>query len=250
MRGAFLLVAILFAVGACGSQKRSAPSLPRLPQPLADHLIGLLPEPELLQRETIAAINVRQLRAQLQEDLLGQVNALRADPTPSRTRRLERWLRRHGASPRRSDLRGPHGLSTEAIFQRLVDASPESFDRQWAFLSQLTPGQRAVFTLRIADDEINNGGLSQLFVNDTPAFAAEAAAGARLVGADGYADVLARAVRLFPRRRPLPRNRSYPEPNEQALTRLDDRWFALEEQRLPDESVRRYVERHPEEFFR
>jgi hypothetical protein len=241
---------MLLAASACGSQKSSSPPLPKLPQPLADHLLGLLPEPELLQRETIAAINARQLRAELQEDLLGRVNALRADPTPSRTRRLERWLRRHGASPRRQDLRGPHGLSPEAIFQRLVDAEPESYDRQWAFLSQLTPGQRALFTLRIADDEINNGGVSQLFFNDTPAFAAEAAAGARLVGADAYADVLVRAVRLFPTTRPLPRNRSYPEPDEQALTRLDDRWYALSEQRLPDDFVRRYVDRHPKEFFR
>src|SRR5207244_837573 len=117
------------------SQKRSAPPVPKLPQPLADHLLGLLPAPELLQRETIAAINAHQLRAELQEDLLGRVNALQADPAPSRTRRLERWLRRHGASPRRRDLRAPHGLSPDAIFQRLVDAEPESYVTQWAFLS-------------------------------------------------------------------------------------------------------------------
>jgi len=249
VKRACVLVAILFAASACGSQKRSVPPLPKLPEPLADHLLGLLPAPDLLQRETIAAINAHQVRTSLQEELLAQVTALRADTTASRRQSLEGWLRLHGAGPR-SDLRAPRGVPPDDLYLRLVDAQPESFAAQWAFLAQMTAGQRALFTLRTADDEINNGGVSQLLLNDTPAFAAEAAAGARLVGADAYAELLTRAVRLFPTTRPLPRNRSYREPSEQALTRLDDRWYALAEQQLPDDFVRRYVERHPNEFYR
>jgi hypothetical protein len=249
VKRACLLIAIVFAACACGSQKRSAPPHAKLPQPFADHLLGLLPAPDLLQRETIAAINADQVHPSLQEELLGQVNALRASAAASRRQSLEQWLRRHGAGPRK-DLRARRGVSPDDLYLRLVDAEPESFDGQWAFLAQMTPGQRALFTLHVADDEINNGGLSQLFANDTPAFAAEAAAGARLVGAHEFADVLARAVALFPAARPLPRNRRYTEPGEQELGRLEDRWYALEERRLPGDYIRRYVERHPDEFYR
>ena len=176
MKQAALALAVL-ALAGCGSAKH-APAAAQLPTTLADHLIGLLPDQSLLQQETIAAINAHEVPGALQEELLGHVNALR--PTTVSRAALESWLREHGASKRRDDFRldASQAADADKIFDRLVQRWPDDLADQWSFLAQMTPGQRALLTFRVADVEINNGGTSQLFVNETPAFAAESAASA------------------------------------------------------------------------
>ena len=66
-------------------------------------------------------------------------------------------------------------------------------------LAALTPSERWMFALTWLCIETNGGGLHQFFFNDPGKFAADAVVGLDTIGASRSADVLRRAVALFPR---------------------------------------------------
>jgi hypothetical protein len=139
-----------------------------------------------------------------------------------------------------------------AVYDHLVGAV--DFDHEDADLARMTRGQRALYSLVSVDDEIQNGGFSQLFFNATGSLVDEAIDGARLFGARRYETLLRRSGRLFPGRR-VPedferRNSQLARISEAALTRLDDAWFAAWERDPLARYYDRYIRRHPSEFFR
>jgi hypothetical protein len=159
-----------------------------------------------------------------------------ASAAPGAPQRLARWLDAHGATPRRHDLRiaRPSGAVTEAtvdtVFQA-INAHYDDYHSDRKLLAQLTPGQRALYLLRVADDEINNGGYEQLLDNDGRVFAREAAAAAHLVGAPRLERLLVQAL---------------------GGSDIDDAWFSFEDAQHGGVEVELapYVRAHPEEFFR
>ena len=66
-------------------------------------------------------------------------------------------------------------------------------------LEALTPSERWMFSLTWLCIETNGGGLHQFFFNDAGKFAADAVVGLDTIGASKSADVLRRAIALFPR---------------------------------------------------
>jgi hypothetical protein len=65
-------------------------------------------------------------------------------------------------------------------------------------LDSLTQSERWMFALTWLGLETNGGGLHQFFFNDAGKFAADALLGLETIGAAKTADVLRRAIALFP----------------------------------------------------
>lgn len=65
-------------------------------------------------------------------------------------------------------------------------------------LDSLTPCERWMFALTWLGIETNNGGLHQFFFNDAGQFAVDALLGLETIGAAKTANVLRRAIALFP----------------------------------------------------
>ena len=122
-----------------------------------------------------------------------------------------------------------------------------------------TPGQCALYALHWTISEVSNGGFHQYFYNSTGYLAPEAIAGAELLGASEYANVIRRATSIFPSKEALRDLDQRQQILEQAtdeqiafLASLDDALYALLEspKQSPDVFVGPYIEAHPEEFFR
>jgi hypothetical protein len=118
----------------------------------------------------------------------------------------------------------------------------------------LTPSERAAFALVWLYREVNNGGLEQFFFNDAGKLASEALRGLEMVGAPVTADILRRAMSVFP---------DSVVPMEQAarraylcdvltleqgafLDQLTDEFFKKPEP--VEELMHAYMKGHPEEF--
>jgi hypothetical protein len=129
-----------------------------------------------------------------------------------------------------------------------------------AGLSKLTSGQRASFTASWCDSEICNGGFHQLFFNSTGVLAEEAVKGFRLIGADSYADLISKAISVFPNHElPLHRGKrikaleSIPSDRlEEEFSPLEERYYKLHEGKGTDWERRaiRYIRSHGSEFFK
>jgi hypothetical protein len=76
----------------------------------------------------------------------------------------------------------------DSLFQRIEEGGIEA----------LTDSERWLFALTWLGLETNGGGLHQFFFNDAGKFAVDAVFGLEAIGASKSADVLRRAVALFP----------------------------------------------------
>lgn len=124
-------------------------------------------------------------------------------------------------------------------------------------LAEPTPGQRALYALRWTEAEVGNGEFDQYFTNSTGYLLPEAQEGARTLGSLEWATLLDEARDIFgtdyPRGREerTARLEALGEDVQARLDDLDGRLYDLAyapETNL-DALSRRYVARHPEEFF-
>ena len=146
----------------------------------------------------------------------------------------------------------PEWAVIEAIWEEL-DTPYEPDPR----LSELTPGQRAIYALRWISSEVENGGFHQCFWNPTGSLLPEAIEGADVLGSPGWAQLLQEARDVLPA--PYPRGHGHrraalEQLSEEAvagLEQLDDRLYDLDgaEETSLDSLSRRYIEAHPEDFF-
>jgi len=131
-------------------------------------------------------------------------------------------------------------------------------------MSELTPGQRAVYSTQWLSSEVSNGGFHQFFFNSTGMLGPEAVDGFRLLGLPELAARVLDAFR-FAGLEPYVRAR---EERCELLPDYDDRsseWYALNEKfyeasydstsdvaydRVIPKRQAAYVRAHPHEFFR
>lgn len=76
----------------------------------------------------------------------------------------------------------------------LLDSSQKSAKRT---LETLPGGQRAVYATYVLESEVLNGGFNQFFFNSSGELADMALEGFRLLGHEGYTDIVARAVQTY-----------------------------------------------------
>lgn len=153
----------------------------------------------------------------------------------------------------------PHdlaALSPDAILARAIDPlrGRVDFHASWtAFhvsFAEVSPAQRGYFAISWTVYEVQHGGFWQYFLNSTGMLAPIALDGMRLVGADAAADVLARAMALFPGG-PSPERADRIDAIEHvldgALDRLNLEFYAA----VPDlmARVKAYALAHPHELF-
>jgi hypothetical protein len=146
----------------------------------------------------------------------------------------------------------PEWAVIEVIWNEL--STPYSPDQR---LYELSSGQRALYSLHWIRSEVANGGFHQCFWNPTGYLLPEAVAGAELLEAPEWSLLLGEAERLFPP--PYPRAREdrqellgrLAEDDLRRMDLLDERLFDLEDSDATSLDVlfRRYIERHPDEFF-
>ncbi len=141
---------------------------------------------------------------------------------------------------------------TEQKPKRRIDRLFERIESQG--LESLTLSERASFGLTWLYTETNNGGLHQFFFNDAGKLAPDALRGLEMVGAPATANILRRAMSVFPGGVVLAEQAERREflcevltPEQEKL--LDD--LTTEFYRSPEpvaELLDTYIKRHPEEF--
>jgi hypothetical protein len=125
----------------------------------------------------------------------------------------------------------------------------------------LTDGQWALLVLGAVQTQVDNGGFDQFLYNQGE-YLQDAAAAARLVGADDYIPLFEEASALFPEGLPrglgergdfLERLREDEEetaPLHRMLHTFEDRFYAIDDEiNALEEHALRYAEQHPEDFF-
>jgi len=129
------------------------------------------------------------------------------------------------------------------------------FDRiQSHGFESLTVGERSAFALRWLYLETNNGGLNQFFFNDAGKLAGDALRGLEFLGAQKTAEILSRAMSVFPsgivpidqkQRREFLCDSITPD-QEQLLDELTTEFFQSSEPVA--DLLEIFIEKHPEEF--
>ena len=82
----------------------------------------------------------------------------------------------------------------EPIWDDLPYSSATKLD---VFMEELTEGQKALISIDWCQKEIRNGGIKQLFENSTGNLVPYAIQGFSLIGAERYAEILAKAASLL-----------------------------------------------------
>ena len=145
-----------------------------------------------------------------------------------------------------------------SLIQRIWDelATPHQAD---ARLADLTPGQRAAYSLHWIFAEVCNGGFDQCFSNSTGYLLPEAIGGAQVLGAPNWEAALTDAAATMGD--PFPRDRHERQRRLKSikgrrmrrttLDRCDERLYALDAD--PDQSldtiIDRYARAHPADFY-
>lgn len=118
----------------------------------------------------------------------------------------------------------------------------------------LTPGEQSAFALRWFYVEVNNGGFDQFFFNDAGKLAGDALRGLEFLGASATADILRRAMSIFPGS-VVPADQkvrrefmcdSLTDDQKELLEKLDTEFNESEEP--VSALLTAYIDKHPEEF--
>lgn len=127
-----------------------------------------------------------------------------------------------------------------------------------ARLSDLSPGQRAIYSLQWIRSEVVNGGFVQCFSNPAGCLLPDARAGATLFESREWSELLSEAESVFsdPYPKDTQRRQELLEdlsPDALALLdRLDDRFYELDDDVATtalDLLFTTYINTHPDEFF-
>jgi len=155
------------------------------------------------------------------------------------------------------DYRVPRPASTDDLVSVAIEKTWDAVDfyedeaTLQRTLAPATPGQRAVLAARWYEAEVSNGGHDQYFFNSTGMLWEEALAGLALLGAEQHRALLERAIALFPDQRPskdrFERQTQLEQVDSELLGKLDDELYALDSLEL---HMLRYIEAHPDQFFR
>ena len=139
----------------------------------------------------------------------------------------------------------PEWSVIEVIWNELD--SPYSADPR---LYELSPGQRAIYSLHWIRSEVSNGGFHQCLWNPTGYLLPEAVAGADLLGSAEWSELLRDAERVFPS--PYPRGwrerqeflGQLPKGDLRRMDLLDRRLYDLDDdaETSLDVLFRRYIE--------
>lgn len=127
-----------------------------------------------------------------------------------------------------------------------------------ARLSDLSPGQRAIYSLQWIRSEVVNGGFDQCFSNPAGYLLPDARAGATLFESREWSELLSEAESVFSDPYPKDTQRRQEllddlSPDALALLdRLDDRFYELDDDDATtslDLLFTTYINTHPDEFF-
>lgn len=150
------------------------------------------------------------------------------------------------------------GLTCEEKAWRVIEdiwMAPGSVDDE-SRLAQLTPGQRAVYSLTWTEREVCNGGFHQYFWNPTGGLAHTAIDGSRFLGLDEYGDLIVRGDEtglgttepLYEGARQERLDR-LPAAAEEELDGLADELYDLLETDPLHEGFCRQIDAQPDQFF-
>lgn len=141
----------------------------------------------------------------------------------------------------------------EAVIDRPTLEIEDPDDARWR---PVAPALRTLTFLWTIDGEIGNGGFSQYYFNSTAELGASFVEGADRIGAGRYARLVRRADAILTGSPddPVPLDRDERQNlldrvPEGAFDRIDDAWYALNEELPVDRLGARYIRAHPKEFF-
>jgi hypothetical protein len=127
-------------------------------------------------------------------------------------------------------------------------------DGDEAAVRRLTPGQRAVYAMYLADAEILNGGFAQFWGNPSGAVGADLVPAAELVGSPEFTAIFRAAAALWPGGR-IPRDRAQREAQldgipQDKLAELDTRYAETQYKRKTALAVvlGPYIRTHLDQF--
>ena len=151
-------------------------------------------------------------------------------------------------------------LPDEELISAILDYADHQlngrWDKEYEFITSLSPGFQAAYTTFRLQAEVNNGGFSQYFWNSSSQFGLEALEGFRLLGAKEHAEIVEQAIavameqvpayeKLKEREHPI---KAYQEWDKVSnFDDLDSRFYGIEED--IDKLRDKYIREHPEEFI-
>ena len=91
----------------------------------------------------------------------------------------------------------PGDMLENAVMSWMWNKFNENWSDQYEVVSSLPKPCQHVYSCRTVIDEVNNGGLNQLFYNSTRQFAEMSIEGFLALGSQELSDVMARAVEIF-----------------------------------------------------
>ncbi len=131
---------------------------------------------------------------------------------------------------KKSDLVGYSGQELAKIILELMSSSLEGGDLSRQLL-RYKAGQRALYTIRRFDSEVNNGGFHQYFFNSSGDLANITSSSLALVGAKEADSILREALKRFPTGRPdddrATRIEQLKSLNKDSFADLDKRYYSL-----------------------
>ncbi|MBW3623229.1 MAG: DMP19 family protein [Armatimonadetes bacterium] len=144
----------------------------------------------------------------------------------------------------------------EPLWEAIDFSKPKSI---FPILSEVSPGQRALLCVDWCQKEVRNGGFEQFFLNSAGMLANEALKGFKLIQAFSYAELLDRALTVFPEGK-APIGRSIRAKQIKSLSKcerenlfgpLEDRFYQLlrSEENDLERYCTMYVMTHRDEFF-
>lgn len=214
----------------------------------------------LLRRKPSCVMPYGKLRKEMMREI-GDPEAARPDP-PARPPGLDGRLGRPDVDKLRS-LGPPTRENWQHacdVYDAVVDSirkELEAIDPANDWYELLTPGRRAIVLVTNLENEVNNGGFDQFYLNSSGDGAALTPAALRLLGRDGVAAMVERANTQFPggpspsRGARLAQMHKLPDRARVLWNELDSQFFELDTGfgGLGANAGLAYVRAHEEEFF-
>lgn len=136
----------------------------------------------------------------------------------------------------------------EKLVQVLLDhcvAELGDFKDEVKTVKSWPKGLRAFYAVTTLENELNNGGFDQYFLNAAGKFSGEALAGLKLIGAKKHQELLEKAIEIHDKRAKIADPSK--EEQEDPYGSLDKAFYTLEGLEKP---LITYIRKHPGDFVR
>ncbi|HAA12624.1 MAG TPA: hypothetical protein DCE41_13395 [Cytophagales bacterium] len=144
----------------------------------------------------------------------------------------------------------------QVVFDNLMEKLPSDNDKGYETVMAWNPSRRAIYMIRLLEDEVDNGGFNQFYYNSSGQFYNHLPSTLSLIGEDPFAELMKRANSIF-----ASENEEIKEGKDGTfdgftdsykdtpLDELDREFYALNKDQSLSKAQIVYIRQHPTEFI-